>query len=45
MELVAEADDTSAEFTEKEFDHALDTVDLDDPWQEPEFGQETLDSG
>ena len=44
MELVAEANDTSAEFTEKEFDHALDTVDLDDPWQEPEFGQETFDS-
>jgi hypothetical protein len=44
MELVAEADDTSAEFTEKEFDHALSTVDLNDPWKEPDFGQETLDS-
>ncbi|MDB2276269.1 hypothetical protein PM022_17340 [Halorubrum ezzemoulense] len=45
MELVAEADDTSAEFTEEEFDHALSTVDLDDPWEEPDFAQETLDSG
>ncbi|MDB2274995.1 hypothetical protein PM022_10620 [Halorubrum ezzemoulense] len=44
MELVADADDTSAEFTEGEFDHALSTVDLDDPWEEPDFAQETLDS-
>jgi hypothetical protein len=44
MELVAEADDTSAEFTEEGFDHALKTVNLDDPWEEPDFGQETLDS-
>jgi hypothetical protein len=44
MELVADADDTSANFTDEEFDHALDTVDADEPWQEPEFGQETLDS-
>lgn len=44
MELVAEADDTSAEFTDEEFDHALSTVDSDEPWREPEFGQETLDS-
>jgi hypothetical protein len=44
MELVADADDTTAEFTEEEFDHALKTVNLDDPWEEPDFAQETLDS-
>ncbi|MDL0126121.1 hypothetical protein [Halobacterium salinarum] len=44
MELVAEADDTSAEFTDTEFNHALSTVDPDGPWEEPDFEQETLDS-
>jgi len=44
MELVADANDTSAEFTGEELDHALSTVDLDDPWAEPDFEQETLDS-
>jgi hypothetical protein len=44
MELVAEADDTNAEFTDTEFDHALSTVNPDDPWREPDFEQETLDS-
>lgn len=44
MELVEQADDTSAEFTDEEFDHALSTVDLDDPWEEPNLEQETLDS-
>ena len=45
MELVEQADDTSAEFTDEEFDHALSTVNLDDPWKEPNFEQETFDSG
>ena len=44
MELVEEADDTSAEFTDEELNHALSTVDLDGPWEEPDFAQETLDS-
>jgi hypothetical protein len=44
MELVAKADDTNAEFTDVDFDHALKTVNLDDPWEEPDFAQETLDS-
>ncbi|NHX35104.1 MULTISPECIES: hypothetical protein [Halolamina] len=44
MELVGQADDTSAEFTHEEFDHALSTVDFDDPWEEPNLEQETLDS-
>jgi len=43
MELVADADDTTAEFTGTEFDHALSTVDPDDPWEEPNLEQETLD--
>jgi hypothetical protein len=43
MELVADADDTTADFTEEEFDHALSTVASDDPWREPNFEQETLD--
>lgn len=45
MEMVADADDTSAEFTDTEFDHALSTVDSDDPWKESNSVQETLDSG
>jgi hypothetical protein len=44
MELVADADDTTAEFTDAEFDHALGTVDPDAPWREPDLKQETLDS-
>jgi len=44
MELVAEADDTNAEFTDKEFDHALSTIDAEEPWREPNFEQETLDA-
>jgi len=44
MELVADADDTSAEFTDEEFDHALSTVDPDAPWRELDFEQETLDA-
>jgi hypothetical protein len=44
MELVADADDTSAEFTDEEFDHALSTVDPDDPWEEPNLEQKTLNS-
>jgi hypothetical protein len=44
MELVEQADDTDAEFTDTEFDHALSTVDPDEPWREPDFEQEALDA-
>jgi hypothetical protein len=44
MELVKQADDTDAEFTELEVDHALSPANPDALWREPDFEQETLDS-
>lgn len=44
MELVSEADDTDAKFSDTEIDHALSTVDPDHPWREPDFEQEKLET-
>ncbi|GAA0285715.1 hypothetical protein GCM10009000_121090 [Halobacterium noricense] len=44
MELVERADDTDAEFSDTEMDHALSTVDSENPWREPDFEQDTLGS-
>ena len=44
MELVERADDTDAEFTETELDHALSPANPDALWREPDFEQETFGS-
>lgn len=44
MELVDKMDDTGASFSETEYKHALSATDSDNPWNEPDFCQETLDS-
>jgi hypothetical protein len=44
MELVEQADDTDAEFTETELDHALSPANPDALWREPNFEQETFGS-
>lgn len=43
LELVEAEDDNAHSFSEAEIDHALTPVDPNDPWDEPDLSQETLE--
>lgn len=44
LELVEAEDDNAHSFSEEEINHALTPVESEEPWDEPDLSQETLDS-